>query len=78
MLWQSDCNLFSFSIQQRGLKQFLEKDGAYQLSTVIDAGGGDIMAKASPLLKMGGRVVVYGMRVFLLRPQLCASVACSQ
>ncbi len=37
------------------------KDRVGELSAVIDAGGGDIMGKTSPLLKQGGRVVVYGM-----------------
>lgn len=41
----------------------MKKNGAAQLSVVVDAGGGDIMGKTSGLLKQGGRVVVYGMSV---------------
>ncbi|KAH9852754.1 NAD-P-binding protein [Lenzites betulinus] len=43
------------------LAQLLKQNGASVLSTVIDAGGGDIMGKTSSILKAGGRVVVYGM-----------------
>ncbi|KAI6116160.1 hypothetical protein F5141DRAFT_650108 [Pisolithus sp. B1] len=32
-----------------------------QLDSVIDSGGGDIMAQVNRILKPGGRVVVYGM-----------------
>ncbi|KAI0748427.1 NAD-P-binding protein [Daedaleopsis nitida] len=43
------------------LGQLMQKNGAARLSAVIDAGGGEIMAKTSSLLKAGGRVVVFGM-----------------
>ncbi|RDX56332.1 NAD(P)-binding protein [Lentinus brumalis] len=43
------------------LGELMYKDRVGELSAVIDAGGGDIMGKTSPLLKQGGRVVVYGM-----------------
>ena len=43
------------------LGALLKAHGAGPLSTVIDAGGGEILAKTSALLKQGGRVVVYGM-----------------
>ena len=45
------------------LGELMYKNRAEFLSVVIDAGGGDIMGKTSPLLKQGGRVVVYGMYV---------------
>ena len=43
------------------LHALLQKNGGGLLSTVIDAGGGDILGKTSPILKQGGRVVVFGM-----------------
>ncbi|KAH9931711.1 NAD(P)-binding protein [Epithele typhae] len=43
------------------LRKLLDQHGGGLLSTVIDSAGGDIMTKTSPLLKQGGRVVVYGM-----------------
>ena len=43
------------------LAQVMKKDGVSLLNAVIDAGGGDIMAKTSNLLKQGGRLVVFGM-----------------
>ncbi|KAI0780500.1 NAD-P-binding protein [Trametes elegans] len=43
------------------LAALLKKDGASYLNAVIDAAGGDILGKTSPILKNGGRVVVYGM-----------------
>ncbi|KAI1788391.1 NAD(P)-binding protein [Ganoderma leucocontextum] len=43
------------------LGALLKKDGKGLLNTVIDAGGGDILGKTSPILKTGGRVVVFGM-----------------
>ena len=39
----------------------MKKDGVSLLNAVIDAGGGDIMAKTSNLLKQGGRLVIFGM-----------------
>nr|VWP00207.1 Uncharacterized protein [Ganoderma boninense] len=43
------------------LGALLKKGGKGLLNTVIDAGGGDIMGKVSPILQPGGRVVVFGM-----------------
>ncbi|KAI0672793.1 NAD(P)-binding protein [Trametes maxima] len=43
------------------LGALLKKNGASSLSVVIDSGGGDILGKTSPILKAGGRVVVFGM-----------------
>ena len=37
----------------------LRKEGAV-LNSVIDGSGGDILSQTSPILKHGGRVVVYG------------------
>ncbi|TFY69201.1 hypothetical protein EVJ58_g551 [Rhodofomes roseus] len=37
------------------------RTGKALLSTVIDCGGGDIMMKTGPILKSGGRVVLYAM-----------------
>ncbi|EJF66218.1 NAD(P)-binding protein [Dichomitus squalens LYAD-421 SS1] len=43
------------------LGKLLKENGKGLLSAVIDAGGGDILGKTSPILKQGGRVVVFGM-----------------
>ncbi|KAI0647475.1 NAD(P)-binding protein [Trametes meyenii] len=46
------------------LGALLEKNAASALSVVIDSGGGDILGKTSPILKAGGRVVVFGMHAY--------------
>ena len=55
----ADCQLAEDWPDQLGA--LLKKEGKGLLNTVIDAGGGDIMGKTSPILTPGGRVVVFGM-----------------
>ena len=45
------------------LGALLKANGKGLLNTVVDAGGGDIMGKTFPIMKPGGRVVVFGMCV---------------
>ena len=44
------------------LQNTSNKDQA-ELDAIIDSGGGDIFGKTGRILKAGGRVVCYGMRV---------------
>ena len=43
------------------LGALMKEHGAGLLSVVIDSGGDEILMKTSPILKQGGRVVVFGM-----------------
>lgn len=39
----------------------LKKHGVKALDAVIDSGGGNIIRQTSKHLKLGGRIVIYGM-----------------
>lgn len=43
------------------LGQLLKRDGVKALDAVIDSGGGTIVRQTSRHLKLGGRIVIYGM-----------------
>jgi NADPH:quinone reductase-like Zn-dependent oxidoreductase len=47
------------------LSSLVGSDNKPMLDVVIDSAGGDIMGQVSKILKSGGKVVCYGMYVYI-------------